>query len=179
MAHDARHEVGVKPRRGRRRSGCRGALCLAGGAGCTRKLQPLQIFVDLPDRPCDRQTRPVGPAHVQRAPAGRTLQDRIPQRNERFGQRREREVRLFHLAGLPQGRILCDRIGFRALQRPCERQHQAPQVDQGGRQPLLCPHGAEQHSGGQQPRFVGVRHGAFVGAGFSGLRPRCRGENQV
>ena len=113
------------------------------------------------------------------APAGRTLQDRIPQRNERFGQRREREVRLFHLAGLPQGRILCDRIGFRALQRPCERQHQAPQVDQGGRQPLLCPHGAEQHSGGQQPRFVGVRHGAFVGAGFSGLRPRCRGENQV
>ena len=80
----------LKPRRGRRRSGCRGALCLAGGAGCTRKLQPLQIFVDLPDRPCDRQTRPVGPAHVQRAPAGRTLQDRIPQRDERFGQRRER-----------------------------------------------------------------------------------------
>ena len=101
VAHDARHEVGVKPRRGRRRSGCRGALCLAGGAGCTRKLQPLQIFVDLPDRPCDRQTRPVGPAHVQRAPAGRTLQDRIPQRDERFGQRREREVRLFHLAGNP------------------------------------------------------------------------------
>ncbi len=32
--------------------------------------------------------------------------------DERFGQRREREVRLFHLAGLPQGRILCDRIGF-------------------------------------------------------------------
>ena len=44
---------------------------------------------------------------------------------------------------------------------------------------MYSEHGAEQHSGGQQPRFVGVRHGAFVGAGFSGLRPRCRGENQV
>ena len=44
--------------------------------GAHGNYNPYKYLLDLPDRPCDRQTRPVGPAHVQRAPAGRTLQDR-------------------------------------------------------------------------------------------------------
>ena len=72
--------------------------------------------------------------------------------------------------GYLKGRILRDRVGIRALQRPCERQHQTAQVDQGGRQPLLCPYRSEQCSGEQFGGKFRICHGAFVGTGVSGLR---------